>query len=172
MAQATLTISLVYDNNQLTPISFTKVILKKNGIPVDSAFTDSLGLVNFYNLPADTFQCVPVCTKAWGGVNSTDALRIMLNFVHLNGFYLTGLRLWAGEINGLASGVPGSLDALLITRRFTGILPNFRPPNVVPGQPDWKYEYWIKIILDGPGVYMQQIKMLCTGDTNGSFIPN
>jgi hypothetical protein len=171
MAQATLTINLVYDNNQLTPITFTKVFLKNNGVIIDSANTGISGQANFYNLPADTYQCVPVCTKPWGGANATDAQAIKRNFVHYNNFYLSGLKLVAAEINGVGA-VPSSLDLLLVTRRFVGIIPNFLPPMVLPGQPDWKYEYWIKIILDNPGVYVQQIKMLCTGDCNGSYIPN
>ncbi|MEI6574817.1 MAG: hypothetical protein WCO63_01415 [Bacteroidota bacterium] len=166
---ASLSVSLVYFNNQLSPITFTKVLLKKNGIIVDSSDTGITGQVIFTNLPSGTYQCIPKCTKPWGGANATDAQAVERNFVHISNFYLIGIKLWAAEINGIGA-TPGALDALLIVRRFADIIPNFMPPGVLPGQPDWKYET-INIVISENGTFYQQIKMLCTGDVNGSYIP-
>jgi hypothetical protein len=95
---------------------------------------------------------------------------ICKNFVHYNNFYLTGLRLIAGETSG-AGAIPAELDELLIIRRFLKVIPNFMPPSVHPGRPDWVYEVFNITIASSNGNVSKQIKMLCTGDCNGSYIP-
>jgi len=169
LAQTNLNVHLVYDNTILSPISNTQVQLKLSGVVVGSAVTDTAGNCSFSILSPGTYQCNPICTKPSGGINSTDAHLIMQNFMHVTGNFLTGLHLAAGEANGIGS-VPNSLDALIITRFFVGIIPNFLPPGMIPGQPMWKYET-ININITGSGTTTQQIKMICTGDVNGSYIP-
>ena len=93
----------------------------------------------------------------------------MRNFVHLNGFYLTGIYLIAAEINGVGA-VPNALDALIATRRFVGIIPNFLPPGVVPGRPDWCSESFA-ITVNGTANQTKDVQVLCTGDVNGTYTP-
>jgi hypothetical protein len=122
--------------NPGTSCSDVTVQLLQNNVVVQTACPNSAGEYSFLELLNGTYTLRATSTKPWGGVNAADAQAIMRNFVHLNNFYLTGVHLTAGEINGLGQ-TPNSLDALLVTRRFVGIIPNFMPPAVVPGRPDW-----------------------------------
>jgi hypothetical protein len=82
---------------------------------------------------------------------------------------LTGLKITAADVNG--NGIPNSADALAVSRRFVGQIPNFLPPNVsVPGGPDWYYETF-SVVVDGTANKTQNLFALCAGDVNGSYIP-
>jgi hypothetical protein len=169
LAQTNLNVHLVYDNTSLSPITNTLVQLKLGGVVVATSTTDSSGNCSFNNLSAGTYQCHPVCNKPKGSINSTDAFLVMNNFINVTGGFLTGLRLAAAEVNGIGA-VPNSLDALLIVKLFVGAIPNFLPPATFPGKPIWQYET-IDINATGAGTVSQQIRMICTGDVNGSYIP-
>jgi len=56
-----------------------------------------------------------------------------------------------------------SLDALLISRRFTGQITTF-------ASGDWLFEPAV-IAVSMTGVYMKNISGICYGDVNGSYVP-
>ncbi len=146
------------------------VQLIQGGTVVHSTCPDAQGNYSFLNLDNGTYTLKSVVSgKKWGGVNANDAQAIMRNFVHLNGFYLTGIYLIAAEINGVGA-VPNALDALIATRRFVGIIPNFLPPGVVPGRPDWCSESFA-ITVNGTTNQTKDVQVLCTGDVNGTYTP-
>lgn len=125
-AQSMLIVNLVYDNSGLTPIKNTQVLLKLNGSTIATALTDTTGYCSFNNLLPGTYQCIPVCTIPWGGCNASDCLAIMMNFINSTGGFLTGLKLSAAEVNGFGT-KPNALDALLVCKRFVGMISTFWP---------------------------------------------
>ena len=76
--------------------------------------------------------------------------------------YLQGIFLAAADIDG--SQYINSIDALAILKRFVGITSSF-PVS------DWTFEQkTVTIGLTGQNTIY--IKGLCTGDVNGSWLPN
>ena len=150
---------LSYRNSVSTPMTYTKVYLRTlAGIPVDSAITTSNGHFYFFDTPPGTYVFGLSVTKAWGGVNSADALKTTQHFVNL--ITLTDLYLKAADVNN--SGYINSLDALLISKRFTGIISSFSVN-------DWLYT--ADTITLGALPVIHNLKTICTGDVNGSYIP-
>ena len=97
-----------------------------------------------------------------------DSYRIMSNFIG-NQPFLSGIYLMAGNVDG-GGGIP-DFDSMIILYRFVGLIPNFMPPNVLqPGQADWVSETITVNIVSGSAETIA-IKVLCTGDVNGSFTP-
>jgi hypothetical protein len=98
-------------------------------------------------------------TKPWGGANAVDALLIMKHFVAMS--LLTGINLTVADVDG--SGYANAVDALTTMKRFVGMQSYFSVG-------DWSFqEFWVTV---GPGqTITQNIKGLCTGDVDNSFIP-
>jgi hypothetical protein len=150
------------------PPYLVKVVLKQGNTILYTAFPDSNGQYSFFNLANGNYTLTAVVDLGWTGVNMIDAQLIMQNFVHGSPVLLTSPWLDAGDVNGMgAPNPPNSLDALLIARRFVGIIPNFMPPSVVPGKPDW-YSESFNISINGTANQTKDIRVLCTGDVNGS----
>ena len=108
-------------------------------------------------LAVGTYYIQAICTKAWGGGASNDAMMVMKHFAKL--FQLTGLRLAAGDIDG--SGSVNSIDALYLAQRFVFMINSF-PVG------DWVYENNL-ITINGSNL-VHNIKGLCVGDVDGSYI--
>ncbi len=134
---------------------------------IDTACTGYNGNYQFTSLPNGSYTLKAKINKRWGGVNSVDAQLIQMNLVHLNGFYMAEPWLSAGDVNGIGS-IPNALDGLIMMRRFVGIIPNFLPPGVVPGKPDY-YSESFNLSFNGAVNQTQDIRVLCTGDVNGSY---
>lgn len=149
---------LTYDNLFQTPLNNSKVLLKSGTTIVDSTMTNPSGFYTFDNVPAGTYTLDGRCTKPWGGVNSTDALKIMRHFVHIT--LLTGLRLKVADIDG--SNFVNALDALMAMQRFVEIIGSF-PTG------DWAFEK-PGITLTG-GLSTKDFKGLCIGDVDGTYTP-
>lgn len=147
-----------YDNTSNTPLSNVQVLLKVDSILVKSIFTDTSGAYSFENIKKGNYNLTAACTKGWGGVNSTDALQIRR---HIAGVItLSGIRLTSSDVN--SSGSVNSTDALFIRRRIAGII------NTFPAG-DWSFES-AALTVNSSNV-IQNIKGVCTGDANGSYIP-
>jgi len=156
-----ITGKLTYDNASNTPMTFTKVFLmNSNGTAkLDSVFTNATGDFSFivqdgnYTLNAST-------TKAWGGVNTTDALQTRRHSI--GQITLTGLKFTAADVN--KSNTINSTDALYIRKR--GAL-----NEVVP---QWTASNWIfetpSVVVNGDNV-IKNFKAICSGDSNGSYVP-
>lgn len=128
------------------------------GNPQDTALTDSYGTFIFPELSPGHYQIQPQITQAWGGVNATDCMLILKHFVNMD--TLTGTAWKAADVSGDSQ--INSIDALLSARRFTGSISAF-PAG------DWVAEP-LEIELN-ESLYGLEIKTLCFGDVNASYIP-
>jgi hypothetical protein len=151
-----------YDNAALTPLSGVEVrLLDSNAVYNTNinAITDISGAYTMsFTVGGGNYYTTAISTKYWAGVNATDALSINRHFTGV--FPLTGLRLKAADTNG--SGAVNAVDALTATRRFSSIISNF------PTVGDWVSETTTISISTGTPTYTRNIKMLSTGDVNGS----
>jgi hypothetical protein len=151
--------NMTYDNSVSTPMTTTKVFLKLGTTKVDSVYTNTSGNYLFTGLANGIYNTNGATTKAWGGVNSADALIILKHFV--GQVFLTGIRLEAADVDG--SGYVNSSDALLIAKRFIGLVQTF-PVG------DWLFQK-LNFEITGTGNINQNMKALCYGDVDGSYLP-
>ncbi|MHC1706312.1 MAG: dockerin type I domain-containing protein [Bacteroidales bacterium] len=155
----TLSGKVVYDNDLESPLTNTPVYLSTfTGSRTDSTLTNMGGSYYFLDADPGEYLLETEVSKPWGGVNATDALRVLLHFTNQN--QLSGHHLEAGDVNH--SGGLNAIDALLIARRFAGIIDSF-PTG------DW-YAPSDTISL-GTGNQSLTQRVLCYGDVNGSNIP-
>ncbi len=155
----TLSGRVVYDNDPESPVSNTPVYLTTfAGSRIDTAYTNTGGSYFFLDTDPGEYLLESNVTKPWGGVNATDALRVLLHFA--NQLPLSGRRLAAGDVN--KSGGLNAIDALLIARRFTNVIDSF-PSG------DW-YVPTDTVSL-GSGNMSLTKRVLCYGDVDASFIP-
>ena len=96
----------------------------------------------------------------WGGVNASDALQVARYFG--GGITWTPLRIRSGDVNN--NFVTNGTDALLISRRLTGLISTFAVADWViePAQFTW----------NGLGSIQLDWVVLCAGDVNGSYQPS
>lgn len=151
--------TVTYANALMTHLSNVNVKLKSGALVVMQTTTNSNGYYQFTNVDPGSYTLEVTSTKAWGGVNSTDALIIMRHFVGLSP--LTGIRLKAGDVD--ASTNVNSVDALYVQRRSVGLLNSF-PAG------DWTFEQ-ASVSVDGFNTVTKNISGLCYGDVNASYTP-
>jgi hypothetical protein len=151
---------LIYDNVYETPIPNTLIHLLKDGLAIGSDTTDASGFYEFQVADTGLYTMEISCPLNWGGVNSSDALLALKHFVNM--IDLQGIALQAADVD--ATNYVNAIDALSIQKRFVGLLLNFAAG-------DWVFDH-STIHITHSGNYSVLIKGLCTGDVNGSFIPN
>jgi len=171
-ATATGTITVVgkisgyvnYDNSSSTGMTGVNVRLRNaSGDMIATSVTayDGTGTAGYYifaGLPAGIYSITADYSGAWLGNNATDALLVNRNTI---GTYpLFGLRAVVADIN--ADGNITGLDALMIKDRAVGYI-NSYPTG------DWKFTSATVVL--GPNA-TADLKALCTGDVNGSNIPD
>jgi len=150
---------VTYKNTANTPINNTNILLTDtNGSAIDSTLSNTKGEYLFNNPSNGFYYTIPMCTKPWGGVNTTDALAVAKHFVGL--MYLYGLNLEAADVN--FTGFVNSADALMIQVRYVGST-SFFPAG------DWLFENNL-LQLQGVNV-VNDFYGLCYGDVNGSYVP-
>ena len=89
---------LMYDNALSTAMDSCWVVLKTiSGNVVDSSLTNQNGEYRFCGIQPGSYKAYPKTTKAWGGVNNIDALKVMRHFTGLDN--LMGLFLQSGDIS-------------------------------------------------------------------------
>jgi len=147
-----------YDNSISTPMNNTQIKLKQNNVVVKTTTADANGYYEFNNLIAGTYTIESSSTKPWGGVNASDALLIMKHFAHMQ--YMTGLAIKAGDVDG--SGIINAIDALMVSKKFTFLLASF-PIG------DWVFEK-PNVTLEATDLVVN-VKALCAGDVNRSYLP-
>jgi len=148
-----------YDNAVSSPLDNVALSLKnQQGNIIDT--THSLGDGSYDLMPfvAGHFVVEASITKAWGGVNATDALQVMKHFTGIEP--LSGLRQAAADVN--ASHNINAIDALLIAKRFTQLITTFAAG-------DWLYTKDTIVVVDSAIVH--NFSGLCVGDVNGSYLP-
>ncbi len=151
---------LRYDNIAGTALANRKVYLCTNDNAVaDSTISGTDGTYRFCNMPA-AFYTIRVDGEAsGGGINNIDALLILQHYTEIQN--LTGLRLLAADVNN--SGYVNSLDALMVQRRYVELISTFPAGNWIFQQPGFDISGGESLIIN--------IKGLCYGDVNGSFVP-
>ncbi|MCX6270090.1 MAG: HYR domain-containing protein [Bacteroidetes bacterium] len=155
-SQSTLSGVVSYDNASSSVLGNVTVTLQPGGL---STVTNASGYYQFQNLAAGTYTLQLSSTTPWGGAASTDQLLVLKHWVKMS--ILTGIREKAAHVNMDAA--VNALDARLIVKRFVGIISSF--PNG-----DWQFEEF-SLVVDGTTTYTQNIKGICTGDVNGSYVP-
>jgi len=155
--------NVYYDNSpQNSPLSCLKVYLKTPaGQKVDSAMTDQGGYFQFCNVANGNYKISVKSSKAWGGVNSADALIAVKHFAQM--ITLSGVKFKAGDVN--SSSYINAMDALIISRKFTGSVSAFAIG-------DWVFEEPQLAVTSSPLHIALNIKGLCTGDVSASYIPS
>lgn len=158
---------LVYKNTNETKmgnvtITFTSQNGYGNHTVTTTADNVNNGAFSVANLFAnETYNVTYSTNKAFGGVNTTDAFRTLLNSVNL--FTLSGLNLTVADVD--ASTNVTAADALSIQLRFLQAINNY--PNSVP---DWGWGT-TSVSLTGD-LTNQKLYALTYGDVNGSYVPN
>jgi hypothetical protein len=128
------------------------------GETVDSSQADALSQFTLWLPDTGTYDLQILPAMAWGGVNSTDALRIAQHFAQL-GPILSGLPLQASDVNN--SGFVNATDALGIQRRFVGLDTSFDIP-------DWLWQPTQITVHSDTAIV---IKAIASGDANQSYSP-
>ncbi len=159
LIRASLSGLVQYDNALLSPLSNTEVYLENlSGEKTDSTLSNQSGSYLFDLIDPGTYTYHITPLKDWGGVNATDALKVLRHFAQLE--TLSGLRFIAADVNN--NQVINSVDGLLIARRFVAISNSF-----VTG--DWYSES--DTLEIGTAQISRNIRAICYGDADGSYIP-
>jgi hypothetical protein len=152
--------TLTYQNTASTPLSGVKLVLKLGCCTlIDSTITNSNGSFSFANLQPGNYTITASKTGNWGGSNSDDALHTLKAFVNM--VSLNTLQHKAGDVD--MNDNINAVDALLIAKRFVGLIGSFSIP-------DWSFENPV-VSLTGSVNLNVMIKGLCSGDVNCSYIP-
>ncbi len=151
--------SLRYDNTAQTPLTNSIVQILSGTTILQTDTTSSTGAYSFTNLPDGAYSLIATTTKAWGGVNATDALNVARHFSNTQ--LLSGIRVSAADVNGSTS--INSTDALNISRRTAAVITSFSVGN-------WYFET-AQLNVSGGTNATQNLKGICYGDVNGSYNP-
>lgn len=151
---------VTYDNILNSPIKNSKIYgIDSEGIVKDSAITDSIGIYKLQKLTDGNYTIKIVPSEPWGGVEPTDALLVNRYYIGVYKFK-DGLKKRAADVN--VDGKINPLDALLINRRYIKSINSFKAG-------DWILDNNI-IKIDSINLN-NNIKVICTGDVNGSYVP-
>lgn len=153
---------LTYKNNQNTPIVGATVYIQDIGVKtLMTDVTDANGEYSFTGLANGTYNVWASHNGTWGGVNSTDALVIMEHFILLHPM-VDPLNILASDVD--ASGYINATDAFQVANRFVQNITSFNSG-------DWVFEdKEVTLYLDN--FKTVDLKGLCYGDANGSYIPS
>ncbi|MBE0640826.1 MAG: carboxypeptidase regulatory-like domain-containing protein, partial [Bacteroidales bacterium] len=156
----TISGQVTYDNLAGTPMSNVTVYLNNDSkAVVATTTTNASGYYSFPPVVNGMYTITATTNKAWGGVNSTDALAIMQHFIKIDS--LEGLALMAADVDG--SGFINTTDAFNAARRFAQLINSF-PVG------DWVFEEKT-VTLDENDMVTVDFMALCYGDVNRSHVP-
>lgn len=148
-----------YRNSANSPLQGVTVKLRLGGGIVTTTTTGANGYYSITGIAPGNYYLSCSYNGLWGGSNASDALLIMKYFTESES--LDALQIKAAD-NDVTNFV-NSVDALNVMRRFVGVLQNFN-------QTDWVFES-PQINLPNSTIVNQNIRGLCTGDVNGSWLP-
>lgn len=152
---------LTYLNAAQTPMGNSLVELRQSNQTLRTATTDSMGRYALLGVNPGNYSLRITHNKPWGGATATDALLAARHFSGLT--LLSGLPLKAADVN--LTTVVNASDALNINQRFATLLGNF-----VAG--DWQYDSLQVLVGNSAPRVERNIRVLATGDINGSMQPN
>jgi hypothetical protein len=150
---------VTYDNNSSTPIDSAVVELYNGQQLIRQAVTGNNGLFVMQSVPPGNYLLTASCSLPWGGGNAVDALHILRHFSVIS--LLSGLRLLAADVN--EDDNINAIDALQVMRRFVQLIDSF-PKG------DWLFQQQEIILLPGHNQVLN-LRGICTGDVDGSYIP-
>ncbi len=151
---------LRYGHPQGAALNAGSVVLRQYGDWAGDTAIGTAGQFGFYGLAAGLYGIEPRISVPWGGVNASDALRVIQHFGGSQP--LTGLPLLAADVNG--SQTVNASDGLLIAQRYTGLIGSF-PVG------DWVSETAVPRAARNLNDLPIPLLMLCTGDVNASYLP-
>lgn len=156
--------TLTYNNAANTPLNSVNIFLWKNNEKVDSTLTNTNGSFTFPEMFQGSYYFTAQTQNSWGGVNGTDALKVLMHFANLSQITVP-IRLTGADVNN--SNYINATDALGINRRFVELDTAFAIS-------DWLFENQAggNVINMPNNNYSVQLYGLCAGDVNGSFIPS
>jgi len=134
------------------------VVLSQGGVQIAESPVNIYGYYQFLNVANGTYTITATTTKKWGGVNSTDAFKVLQHFVNIAP--LSSFGQMAANVDNNAQ--ISSLDALLISKRFVNLINSF------PGG-DWVIE--TKTVVVNNQNSSVELNAICKGDADGSYNP-
>jgi len=155
----TVTGVLQYDNTASTPLNSTTVYLKTQGGSImETATTDASG--NFlFNTVDGVYVLDANCTKTWGGVGLPDVIQLR-RFI-ASQLTPTSLQSKAGDVN--KSNNLSVQDVIFMRQKIALLNPS-----------QWTISDYVydtpTVTVSGSNI-VQNIKSLCGGDVNNSFVP-
>jgi len=155
--------TLKYNNAANTPIDSVWLSIEENDVKLDSVRTALNGSFVFASVYDGKYRIRGRTQKPWGGVNSTDALKIQRHVVGLEPLTIP-IRLTGADVNN--TGYINATDAVKIKMRFVGLDTAF-------AKSDWLFEKTTgsdSVIMGTSGTVVN-LYGLCTGDVNGSNVP-
>lgn len=179
IANFKLTGVVTYDNANSTPLPNVTILLtSKTTGTVRTVTTNSAGEYSLEGISAGSYSFTASKTGGSGGYNAADALFISRYFSGLETFSL--LQVCAADVNN--NYTVNSNDALLILQRYNSLINAF--PN---SKTEWVFksesvanlrDFTYDETLSGPETITfsvsdinLNVKGLCTGDANKSFVP-
>ena len=152
---------VTYLNTAQTPMGNSLVELRQGNQTLRTAQTDSSGRYVLTGVAPGSYSLRITHNKPWGGATATDAL---LTARHFSGMtLLTALPLKAADVN--LTSVVNASDGLNINQRFATLLSSF-PAG------DWQYDSLQVQVGSGTAPVERNVRVLATGDINGSMEPN
>jgi hypothetical protein len=149
---------LTYANTQATAlVGDTLRLVNTNGQVIASTTTGTDGRFSLENFAAGTYQVRGNASRAWGGVNATDALEARRIYQGL--LNPTPIVALAADVN--TSNLVNNTDALMIIRRSNGSLSSFPSGN-------WQYNSGSLDFSSGR-LLQASVTSLASGDVNASY---
>ena len=153
---------LNYANAVATPMDACTVMLYDDAdILVGSTTTDALGYYEFTGIADGNYTINLATTKPWGGLSMND--------VQVTWQYVTGAGVVLTDLEFLASDVTWDTNVLMVDVQLMRQRVSNNPPGTVFIAPDYVYE--IPAFSVTGGDVAQDIPILCSGDTDGSYVP-
>lgn len=147
-----------YANPNSVALDSTVVILMQGTTQVKQTSADIYGFYHLDSIPDGIYTITATTSKHWGGVNSTDAYKVLLYFLRID--TMTSIQQLASNVDTYSQ--INAMDAFLIQKRFIQSVTSF-PVN------DWAIEPE-NITMTGQNIVVN-LKALCRGDVDGSFNP-
>lgn len=150
---------LSYANTASTKLENAIIQLTKNGTWIAETLTNANGEYQFTDLQPGTYMLKAIVNQPGGGGNAVDALLIMKHFVGMT----TLASPWLEACDVDASSFVNATDGMEVMKRFVGMINSF-------ASGDWYSETPV-ITLSGGSAGVQNLKAVCFGDVDGSFVP-
>jgi hypothetical protein len=150
-----------YENTAATDLNSVIVVCKDNsGNLISKDTTNSSGDYSLKSVDG-VFNLTVECSKPWGGVTLGDVIKIRQVLALIGSF--TPLQTIASDVNESST---VTLSDVIYIRQELALL---NPPQWTA--PSWVFETATVSIAPGAGVTTKNIKGLCSGDANGSYVP-